>query len=64
MSSCSVTTVVGVNMSLNLVFYLSCIGEIFLLIMVCKVLKDKYSTTKIFDDFYEDYPIGDYENYR
>jgi hypothetical protein len=30
--------------------------------MVYKVLTDTYSTTKTFDDFYEDHPIGSRPN--
>ncbi len=45
------------------VFYLTVIGQIFLIIMVYKVLKDNYTTTKTFKDFYEDNPIKE-ENYR
>ena len=59
-----VTVLVGLNTPLNWGFYLTCIGQVFLLIMVYKVLKNNYSTTKTFDDFYEDHPIGEYENYR
>jgi hypothetical protein len=51
-------------MPLNWVLYLTFIGQVFLLIMIYKVLKDNYPTTKTFDDFYEDHPIGEYENYR
>ena len=59
-----ITIAVGFNMPLNWVFYLSCIGQLFVLIMVYKVLKDKYTTDKTFEDFYEDHPISQYENYR
>lgn len=51
-------------MFLNFTFYLTCIGQIFLLIMVYKVLKCDYSMTQTFDDFYEDHPIDDYRDYR
>jgi hypothetical protein len=59
-----ITIVVAVNMFLNFTFYLTCIGQIFLLIMVYKVLKCDYSTTQTFDDFYEHHPIIDYRDYR
>jgi len=38
------------------VFLLTVIGQICLVIMVFKVLKDPYTTDKTFDDFYEDRP--------
>jgi hypothetical protein len=41
----------------NWVFYLTVLGQIFLVVMVYKVLTDDYSTDKTFDHFYEDRPI-------
>lgn len=49
---------VSMNMPLNWVFYMTCIGEVMVVIMVYKVLRDKYTTSKTFEDFYEDHPIG------
>ncbi|MGB8703703.1 MAG: hypothetical protein WCD31_01605 [Gillisia sp.] len=43
--------------SFSLVFYLTCFGQLLLLISVYKILTDDYSTDKTFDDFYEDHPI-------
>ena len=40
------------------IFYLTVFGQAFLVYSVFKVLKDDYTTTKTFEDFYEDYPIG------
>jgi len=40
------------------IFYLTVFGQAFLVFSVFKVLKDNYTTTKTFEDFYEDYPIG------
>ena len=40
------------------VFYLTVIGQVLLVVMVYRILTDDYSTTKTFDDFYEDNPIG------
>ena len=40
------------------VFYLTVIGQVFLVFMVYRVLTDDYSTTKTFEDFYEDHPVG------
>ncbi len=54
---------VSMNMPLNWVFYMTCIGEILVVLMVYKVLRDKYNTTKTFKDFYEDHPIGKEERH-
>lgn len=54
----TVTIMATMNFPFNWVFYLTVIGQLFVLIMVYKVLKDKYSTTKTFEDFYEDFPIN------
>ena len=54
----TLTIMVSMNMPLNWVFYLTCIGEVLVLIMVYKVLRDRYTTSKTFEDFYEDHPIG------
>ena len=56
----TVTIMVAMNMSLSWVFYLTVIGQIFVAIMVYKVLTDHYSTDKTFEHFYEDKPF----NYR
>ena len=60
-----VTLTVGVAMGLpfNWAFLLTCIGQILLVLMVFRVLKDDYATDKTFDDFYEDRPIRQ-DNYR
>jgi len=54
----TVTIMVSMDMPFNWVFYLTCLGQILLAVMVYKVLTDSYSTDKTFSDFYEDYPIG------
>lgn len=56
----TVTIMVSMNMPFNWVFYLTCIGQVFVGIMVYTVLKDNYTTDKTFEHFYEDRPI----NYR
>ncbi|WP_298763706.1 hypothetical protein [uncultured Polaribacter sp.] len=58
-----VTVLASLNFSFSWVFYLTVIGQLFVLIMVYKVLKDKYTTSKTFEDFYEDHPIPK-ENFR
>ena len=59
-----ITIAVAMNMPFNWVFYLTCLGQVFVIIMVYKVLRDHYTTEKTFDDFYEDHPIRNVENYR
>lgn len=52
------TIMVVMDMPFNWVFYLTCIGQIFVIVMVYRVLRDNYTTDKTFRDFYEDHPIG------
>lgn len=40
------------------IFFLTLAGQILLVFAVIKVLKDDYSTTKTFEDLYEDNPLG------
>lgn len=58
-----VTILASLNFSFSWVSYLTVIGQLFVIIMVYKVLIDKYTTKKTFQDFYEDKPIKK-ENYR
>jgi uncharacterized membrane protein len=60
----TLTIAVALEMPLNLVFYLTCLGQVLVIVMVYKVLRDNYTTTKTFEDFYEDHPISKFENYR
>jgi len=57
----TVSIMATMNFPFNWVFYVTIIGQLFVLIMVYKVLKDKYSTNKTFDDLYEDYPVNTIE---
>ena len=54
-----ITLVIMVSMDLpfNWVFYMTVLGQIFVVIMVYKVLTDDYQTDRTFDDFYEDYDV-------
>lgn len=54
----TLTIMVTMNMPFNWVFYLTCIGQVLVVMMVYNVLRDSYTTDKTFDDFYEDHPIG------
>ncbi|WP_299337348.1 hypothetical protein [uncultured Psychroserpens sp.] len=60
----TITIAAALDMPLNWVFYLTCLGQVFVVIMVYKVLTDNYTTEKTFEDYYEDHPIGRMENYR
>mgnify|MGYP001035147778 CR=1 FL=1 len=60
----TITIAVSMDLAFSWVFYLTCIGQVLLVISVYKILKDNYSTSKTFEDFYEDNPIGRQENYR
>ena len=59
----TLTIMVSMNLPLNWVFYMTCVGEVLVVFMVYKVLRDQYTTTKTFDDFYEDHPIGKEERH-
>lgn len=52
-----VTILVALDFSFSWVFYLTCIGQALVVVMVYKVLRDDYTTDKTFEDFYEDRPI-------
>ncbi len=52
------TALVYANIGFSWVFVLTVIGQLLVVLMVYKVLKDHYTTDKTFEDFYEDYPIG------
>lgn len=54
------TIMVSMNMAFTWVFYIMCLGQLMVGVMVYKVLRDKYVTDKTFDHFYEDKPV----NYR
>ncbi len=53
----TITIMCAMGFPFNWVFYLTVIGQILVVIMVYKVLTDKYSTNKTFKHFYEDHPI-------
>lgn len=53
----TVTVMSAMNFPFNWVFYLTVIGQVFVVVMVYKVLTDDYKTDKTFDHFYEDNPV-------
>lgn len=56
-----VTVLSFFNVQFPIVFYLTLIGQAFLIYTVYSVLTNNYKTKKTFDDWYEDHPIGDEE---
>lgn len=53
----TITIMSAMDFPFSWVFYLTVIGQVFLVIMVYKVLTDNYTTDKTFEHFYEDKPI-------
>lgn len=45
------------DLSYSLIFFLTVGGQLIFIFAVYKILTDKYSTKKTFDDWYEDNPI-------
>ncbi len=54
----SVTIMSAMNFAFNWVFYVTLLGQVMIVYMVYRVLRDTYTTDKTFADFYEDHPIG------
>jgi len=53
----TLTIMAAMSLPFNVIFWLTCLGQVMVVLMVYKVLKDNYTTTKTFKEFYEDYPI-------
>lgn len=54
----TVSIMVSMNVPINWVFYVTCVGQVLIVMMVYRTLTDSYNTDKTFKDFYEDNPIG------
>lgn len=54
----TVSIMVSMNFPINWIFWVTCLGQILIVIMVYRTLTDSYTTGKTFKDFYEDNPIG------
>ncbi|MGB5170016.1 MAG: hypothetical protein WBN69_01155 [Eudoraea sp.] len=52
----TVTLMAAMNVSFNWVFYVTVLGQLMIIYMVYRVLIDSYTTSKTFDDHYEDAP--------
>lgn len=59
----TVTLFSALDFSFAWVFYLTVLGQGLLVYTVYRILIDKYTTDKTFEDFYEDYPIGGEDPY-
>jgi Ca2+/Na+ antiporter len=53
------TIMAQLNFLFSLIFFLTVFGQVLLIYTVYKVLTDKYTTDKTFDDWYEDHPMSD-----
>lgn len=53
----TITIMCAMNFPFNWVFYLTVFGQMMVVVMVYKVLKDTYTTDKTFRHFYEDRPM-------
>lgn len=58
----TLTVMATMNFSFNWVFYVTVLGQVMVVYMVYRVLTDNYTTNKTFDDFYEDFPVGERPN--
>lgn len=52
------TVMVFYNVPFSVIFFTTVGGQLLFFFTVYKVLTDKSSSKKTFDDWYEDYPIG------
>jgi len=53
------TIMAQLNFIFSAIFFLTVFGQVLLIYTVYKVLTDKYTTDKTFDDWYEDHPMSD-----
>jgi archaellum biogenesis protein FlaJ (TadC family) len=53
------TIIAQLNFIFSAIFFLTVFGQVLLIYTVYKVLTDKYTTDKTFDDWYEDHPMSD-----
>lgn len=54
----AVAVMVFYNVRFDVILFTVLAGQAWWIFTVYKVLTDKYSTSKTFDDWYEDHPIG------
>lgn len=53
------TIMAELNLPFSLMFFLTLFGQVLLIYTVYRVLTDKYTTDKTFEDWYEDHPKSD-----
>lgn len=58
------TIMCNIEVAYSWIFYVFLLGQASLILMVYKILKDKYTTSKTFEDFYEDRPISKDQSLR
>ena len=51
------TIAAAMNMAFSWIFYATVLGQALVVVMVYRVLTDAYTTSKTFEDFYEDRPV-------
>lgn len=51
------TIAAAMDMAFNWIFYATVLGQALVVVMVYRVLTDAYTTSKTFEDFYEDRPV-------
>ncbi|GLB51052.1 hypothetical protein NBRC110019_00910 [Neptunitalea chrysea] len=56
----TVVAMVGFEVPLRWIFGVTVVGQVILVLMVYRVLRDDYVTNKTFNDLYEDRPIERY----
>lgn len=54
----TVSIMVSMKSPINWIFYVTCIAQVLIVLMVYRTLTDNYTTDKTFKGFYEDNPIG------
>ena len=52
------TVIAQLDFPFSWIFFLTCFGQVLLIYTVYKVLTDKYTTDKTFDDWYEDHSMS------
>jgi len=53
------TIMAQLNFLFSAIFFLTVFGQVLFMYTVYKVLVDKYTTDKTFDDWYEDQPLSE-----
>lgn len=54
----TVSVMIFMSFPTNWIFWVTCLGQVLMVVMVYRTLTDIYTTDKTFKDYYEDNPIG------